>query len=120
MCTKNLPNDKFDGVRDEQILISRDDTETLEVALVRMKKGGMTEEHVHEDEEQVYVVLDGKASFTINGAKKELRRGMVVFVPRQAVHEVVCESPDGLSYVYVANWPDKKGKGQQRKDSPLK
>lgn len=113
MYVKELPDDEFEGVRDEQVLISRGDTETLEVVLVRMKKGGMTEEHAHDDEEQVYVVLDGKASLTINGEKKGLKKGMAVFIPRYAAHEVICDSPEGLSYVYVANWPDKKGKGQQ-------
>ena len=88
------------------MLLPRDMTESTEVGLVRMEKGSSTPAHAHPEEEQIYFILSGKGLLKIDKEEKEIGEGMIVYIPRNKQHEVLCTGTNGLAYIYVAIWPE--------------
>ena len=89
-----------------RMLLPRDLTESMESALVRMEKGSRTPRHSHKDEEQMYIILEGKGLLRIGDDEKEIEKDMVAYIPRGKEHEVISTGNDGLSYIYIAVWPE--------------
>jgi len=87
------------------ILLPREMTESLQLALVKVKKGSLTPKHTHEDEEQAYIILRGSGIVRLNGDEEKVSEGMVVYIPRGIEHEIENTGEDDLTYIYVANWP---------------
>lgn len=88
------------------MLLKRSDTETLEVAKVKLKPGARTPRSSHPDEEEVYFFLSGSALLTVDGDEKRVTAGMYAYVPRNAVHEIANDTDSPFEYIYVANFPD--------------
>jgi len=91
---------------DYHLLLPRTMTERLESELVEMKAGCKTPNHKHEDEEQVYIILKGKARLDIDGKSKEVSEGMLAYIPRNTYHRITAY--EDLAYVYIACWPEGK------------
>ena len=53
-----------------------------------MEPGGIGEMHVHEAMEQAFYILDGEARFEIDGEQHKVRKGNLVFIPRNTPHEM--------------------------------
>ena len=45
---------------DYRLLLPKEMTESLELSLVKVKKGSLTPSHRHEEEKQAYIILKGK------------------------------------------------------------
>src|SRR5687768_12130405 len=60
-------------------------SEGLTVGVARLSPGDSLPTHRHAQQE-AYLVLDGTGVVTIDGATRELRRGVAVFVPGNALH----------------------------------
>jgi len=104
---------KFDQApRDEETgsatLVPREITETIEVGLVRLSSGSSHPLGCHDDEEEVYVVLEGKGRLRLGDQEHEVEAGTAVYVPRNVPHQMTCLSGEELAYVYFANWPGSK------------
>ena len=93
---------------DEKILIKRDEAETIELGYISVDSGAAHKEGFHEDEEEIYVVLKGRAILRIGNEEKEVSEGSVAYVPRNTKHNMICISEEKLEYLYFANWPDSK------------
>ena len=89
----------------ERILVPRGDTETVALGHVTVKKGSSTKTGFHDDEEEVYLILRGKAAVMLGEEQQEAGPGTVVYVPRNTSHKMTCISDEDLEYVYFANWP---------------
>ncbi len=89
----------------EKILIDRDETETIAAGYVCVESGNSTQTGFHDDEEEVYVILKGKAELLLGDETREVEAGDVVYVPRNTRHRMTCISQDRLEYLYFANWP---------------
>ncbi len=87
------------------ILLPREMTEGLQLALVKVKKGSLTPKHTHKDEEQAYIILKGSGVVRLNDEEKEVSERMIVYIPRGTEHEIKNTGKDELTYIYVANWP---------------
>ena len=87
------------------ILLPREITEGLQLALVKVKKGSLTPKHTHKDEEQAYIILKGSGVVRLNDEEKEVGERMIVYIPRGTEHEIKNTGKDELTYIYVANWP---------------
>ena len=87
------------------MLLPRDETECTEAALVRIKRNSFTPSHAHPEEEQIYFILEGMGRLKVAGQEGEVKGGTVVFIPRNAEHEITCTSDEDLIYIYVAVWP---------------
>ena len=95
------------------MLLPRDETECMEEALVKIKKKGFTSKHAHPEEEQIYFILEGVGRLKLAGEEREVKGGTVIFIPRNAEHEITCTSDEDLIYIYVAVWPGGIPEGQK-------
>jgi quercetin dioxygenase-like cupin family protein len=91
------------------IFLPAENAETIMANFVRIKEGEDTPSgSIHDDEEEIYIVLKGKARIKLNEEDHIMEAGDIVFIPRNTFHEAVCISKDeDLEYICVANWPDK-------------
>ena len=88
-----------------KLLVKREETETIALGYVQVESGNSTKIDVHDDEEEIYVILKGKAMLMIGDERKEVGPGMVAYVPRNKKHNMTCISEENLEYLYFANWP---------------
>ena len=100
--------------RTEDILVGPELTEACVAATVRMKRGFETEVHAHDDEEQVFIVLDGTGELTVAGQTRQISRGMTAYIPRKAKHKIIATSAE-LVYIYISVWPEGKPRGLKPK-----
>ena len=56
-------------------------------------------EHFHEAYDELYYVLSGKGSITIDGKTSVLRPGAVVVIPRGLRHSLAAEEGDSLQFI---------------------
>jgi quercetin dioxygenase-like cupin family protein len=74
------------GSNTTTLLLERNETNAVELALIRWPQGSRGAMAAHKDKEQTFFVLGGKGLVTINGETQEIGPGHVVFVPRNAPH----------------------------------
>ena len=74
------------------------------VALVRVKPGREIPAHTHENEDQAYIVLEGRGILRLRGEEQELSEKMIVHIPPHTEHSVR-NSNDiyEFKYIYVAS-----------------
>jgi len=88
-----------------RLLIKREETETIALGYVQVKSGDSTKVDIHSDEEEIYVILNGKAILMVGDEMSEVGPGMVAYVPKNKKHNMKCISEENLEYLYFANWP---------------
>jgi mannose-6-phosphate isomerase-like protein (cupin superfamily) len=74
------------GSNSTTLLLERNHTNRVELALIRWPEGNRGAMAAHKDKEQTFFILGGKGTVTINGEIQEVVPGNVVFVPRNATH----------------------------------
>ena len=94
-------------LQEEGLVFFPEDCETRAVNCVHVGRGQITEPAVHPDEEEVYVVCGGEGTVYLDGTAHRVSAGNVVFIPRHTEHIIEGAGADGVTYVCVANWPDK-------------
>lgn len=96
------------------LLIDRKDTEGSEVFLTIIEPKKFTPRHTHNDNEQLYYVIEGEGLLTsrspceMTDKKVKIIAGQVVFIPLQTEHQVACIGGKPLVYLTVDVFP--KGK----------
>lgn len=88
-----------------KLLVEREETETIALGYVRVESGNSTKVDTHDDEEEIYVILRGRAILMVGDERREVGPGMVAYVPRNMKHNMTCISEESLEYLYFANWP---------------
>ena len=74
---------------------------SLSMGLYRLKAGQADEQQPH-SEDEVYVVIGGKASFRAGGPEQAVAPGSVIFVERTAEHRFVDITEDLTVLVFFA------------------
>ncbi|MBO9610727.1 MAG: cupin domain-containing protein [Paenibacillaceae bacterium] len=96
------------GYREEGVtFLEEHEAETISSNYVRLKQGESTPVGCHDDEEEVYIILGGKAKLQLDDSFSEVSLGDVVYIPRDVVHQATCVSAEDFEYICVANWPDR-------------
>lgn len=72
----------------------------LTLGVARLPPGGSLHTHRHEQHE-AYLVLDGTGVVTVDGARRDVRPGMAVFIPGGAPHSVETTGDRPLQVAYV-------------------
>jgi mannose-6-phosphate isomerase-like protein (cupin superfamily) len=72
---------------------------------VSIDNGKSTQTGFHNDEEEIYVILKGRALLMIGDEEQKVGPGSVAYVPRNQKHKMTCISDEQLEYLYFANWP---------------
>lgn len=60
----------------------------FDIALVRVKPGREIPAHTHENEDQAYIVLEGRGILRLGGEEQELSEKMIVHIPPHTEHSV--------------------------------
>jgi quercetin dioxygenase-like cupin family protein len=89
----------------ERVLFSRETTETVALGRVTVKPGKSTQTALHTDEEEICLILKGRALLTVGNELQEVRAGDAAYIPRNTRHQLACISDENLEYLYFANWP---------------
>lgn len=111
---------KFDVLGCEnRVPILREETESSELVYERFNPGQGYPEWVHDDMEQTYYVLTGRALADVGGDKLKCGPGTVVYIPHYTRHtmdnasivvdmEYMCldASPDGWASAHKNNWDE--------------
>jgi quercetin dioxygenase-like cupin family protein len=74
---------------------------SLSMGLYRLKAGQADEQQPH-TEDEVYLVVSGKASFRAGGQEQAVAPGSVIFVERAAEHRFVDVTEDLTALVFFA------------------
>lgn len=67
--------------------------------------------HMHENEDELFKILEGEMEFTVNGKTSLLKAGDLIFLPRKVPHTftvmgsqnakaIVCAYPAGLEFMF--------------------
>src|ERR1700733_15871567 len=84
------------------VLLPRENSECVEILLVRFPKGLAFPIHQHKECEQTYLVLEGEGEVTVAGQVKKIVKDDVVYIPRLTDHCVRNIGDGVLVYVVVA------------------
>jgi mannose-6-phosphate isomerase-like protein (cupin superfamily) len=77
----------------------------FKVAFTRMEKTGRCDPHVHEDAEQLFIVLKGEMMFKYDGGERPVKQGQAVLVYRGEVHSNWNISDEETQYLTVTSLP---------------
>ncbi len=101
---KDFPEDD-QGYAIYHQLLPKENATNLDIALVRVRPGQEIPVHTHENEDQAYIVLEGRGILRLGGEEQELSEKMIVHIPPHTKHSV--RNPDDVhefKYIYVASW----------------
>jgi quercetin dioxygenase-like cupin family protein len=74
------------GSNSTTLLLERNHTNNVELALIRWPEGSRGAFATHKDKEQTFFILEGEGTVTIGEETQEVRPGNVVFIPRNTKH----------------------------------
>jgi quercetin dioxygenase-like cupin family protein len=101
MQTFNLGSLVAEGERADQRWQEFLRTSSLSMGLYRLKAGQPDEQRPH-TEDEVYLVISGKASFRARGQEQAVAPGSLIFVERAAEHRFVDITEDLTVLVFFA------------------
>lgn len=86
----------------KKVLLTKEDLVAGRVQMVNWSKlpGGKSfEKHYHEDMEEVFVILSGRARITVNGEEAPLDKGDAVVIPIGKVHQMANLGSEDVEYL---------------------
>lgn len=75
------------------------------LTLHRLQGGGEGDYHEHEEKEQVYYFLSGRAQMKIDGQVHEVREGDAVCVPPRVKHQLVNPGDEWVEHLIITGKP---------------
>jgi mannose-6-phosphate isomerase-like protein (cupin superfamily) len=69
------------------------------VAYVEVEVGKISRAHYHSLTEEVYYILSGEGSMTINGSVRLVKPGDCVYIPPNAVHSIANVGSTALRFI---------------------
>jgi len=86
----------------EGYVLKSDEAEIIESNVLKLKKGEQSSLGLHNDEEEVYVVLSGEGEVRIGDTVQKTKPGTVMYIPRDAEHISTGISEEEYIYLCVA------------------
>lgn len=87
------------GLRSHVLLDAGDfGSERLVVTWVEVPVGSAQRAHVHDESEQVYVIIRGRGTMTVGNEQTEVHEGDLVLVPPKTSHAIANEGDETLIY----------------------
>ena len=84
-----------------RVLLPREKTKVAEVIEEVWPAGGQAPLNAHDEMEQLYVILDGRASVVVGDEQGEVTAGDLVFIPRGATHAIQNSGAATLTYLCI-------------------
>jgi mannose-6-phosphate isomerase-like protein (cupin superfamily) len=88
----------------KKVLLQRDDLIAGRVQMVNwalLPVGQSFSAHYHEDMEEVFIVMKGRAEITVGIEKTELQEGDAVVIPVRGIHQMENVGEENVEYVVV-------------------
>ena len=102
---EDAPHSLLQGV-DFAVLLPREKSECVEILLERFPKNLSFPLHQHKECEQTYLVVDGEAQVQLGEQMHTLKKGSVVYIPRNTDHSIRNTGDRDLVYLVVETYPD--------------
>jgi quercetin dioxygenase-like cupin family protein len=102
MIVKKETHERLDQVwasSKYRYLVDRRTSEATEVQFTVWPPGAESPSHCHDDMEQFYFILSGRAIVTVGEDRDEVGAGDLVFIPRHVMHSLQCDP--GLEFVLL-------------------
>ncbi len=80
-------------------------TSRTQLDLYCLEPGQSQKAHTHADQDKIYVVLEGRGRFSLDGAESDLETGEAIVAPAGAAHGVVNDSGARLLLLVVVTPP---------------
>jgi|SRR5687767_12549935 mannose-6-phosphate isomerase-like protein (cupin superfamily) len=80
-------------------------SKNLSVTWVDVPPGAEQRTHLHEESEQVYVIVRGRGRMHVAGDEEDVSEGDLIFIPPGAQHGIVNDGEEPLVYVSTAAPP---------------
>jgi mannose-6-phosphate isomerase-like protein (cupin superfamily) len=77
----------------------------LAITWVDCPPGSWQPLHRHEAQEQIYVIIRGIGVMTVGDEERDVREGMLIFVPPSTAHTIRNDSNAPMSYVSATSPP---------------
>ncbi|MEW5913460.1 MAG: cupin domain-containing protein [Thermodesulfobacteriota bacterium] len=94
---------------DHKLIHAQNGARNLAIWHGRVDPGGQADSHLHDDMEQVFFVLQGKACFTLDGQVHHLGRGDLILVPSGITHQITSEGEQSLKVLIIMTPPPASG-----------
>jgi len=85
---------EFPGYAIYHNLLPKESATNLDIALVRVKPGQEIPAHIHENEDQAYIVLEGRGILRLGDEEREITEKMIIHIPPHTKHSV--KNPDSI------------------------
>ena len=97
----------------KKVLLKKDDLIKGRIQMINWAKlpiGNSFQAHYHQDMEEVFIILSGKALIKINNEEEEIGKGDAVVVPIGKVHTMKNISNEDVNYIALGISLGKNGK----------
>ncbi len=98
--TADLPPKNINNVIYRFIFDENTGAKYLIMRIAEIPPGGKVSKHVHADEEQAYLILEGEGIVVIGNKSYRVKKGYAVFIPLNTPHEVINDGTNILKYVF--------------------
>jgi len=72
------------------------------VSLAWLQPGLSYEPHSHSDHEEIYYIISGKGTMRIDGEKRKIRDGDIIYIPVNSVHEIINDGEEMIKFLAFA------------------
>jgi quercetin dioxygenase-like cupin family protein len=90
---------------DRMAKIALDATPRVHLDLYALEPGQAQKVHTHDDQDKVYVVLEGRGRFTVGADEESLETGEAIVAPAGAAHGVLNDSGARLLLLVLVSPP---------------
>ncbi|OGG30014.1 hypothetical protein A2973_05200 [Candidatus Gottesmanbacteria bacterium RIFCSPLOWO2_01_FULL_49_10] len=97
----------------KQILLRREDLALGRIQMINwaiLLPGKSFRLHSHEDMEEVFIILGGKAEITVGEEKELLMKGDVVVIPERSIHTMKNVTAKAVTYLVIGIARERGGK----------
>jgi len=88
----------------KKVLLTRSDLSPGGIQMInwaRLPVGSSFQAHYHEDMEEVFIILNGRVSITVNGESAELGKADTVVIPARSTHVMTNICDEDVCYIAV-------------------
>ena len=97
----------------KKVLLDREDLQEGSVQMINwstLLPGKTFRKHLHDNMEEVFVIVSGRARILVDDEEAEITRGDAVIIPAGAVHTMENLGPDNVDFISMGIAPGKRGR----------
>lgn len=105
--------DKNDPGVFKKVLYQKDDLTKGKIQMInwaKLKIGKTFQVHYHEDMDEIFIILKGKAKISIGKEEAELGKGDAVLIPMKSIHQMFNIGTEDVEYIAIGISLGKGGK----------